>query len=71
MTIEATELTAISSDALSRGQQNAALLGLNITTTGDLTPLGVKNITVTLSDCAVAVDSLLLLRERLSWHAQR
>ena len=62
MTIEATELTAISSDALSRGQQNAALLGLNITTTGDLTPLGVKNITVTLSDCAVAVDSLLLLR---------
>lgn len=62
MTIEATELTAISSDALSRGQQNAALLGLNITTTGDLTPLGVKNITVTLSDCAAAVDSLLLLR---------
>lgn len=62
MTIEATELTAISSDALSRGQQNAALLGLNITTTGDLTPPGVKNITVTLSDCAAAVDSLLLLR---------
>lgn len=62
MTIEATELTAISSDALSRGQQNAALLGLNITTTGDLTPLGVKNITVTLSDCAAAVDSLLLLQ---------
>lgn len=62
MTIEATELTAISSDALSRGQQNAALLGLNITTTGDLTPPGVKNITVTLSDCAAAVDSLLLLQ---------
>lgn len=62
MTIEATELTAISSDALSRGQKSAALLGLNITTTGDLTPLGVKNITVTLSDCAAAVDSLLLLQ---------
>lgn len=62
MTIEATELTAISSDALTRGQKSAALLGLNITTTGDLTPLGVKNITVTLSDCAAAVDSLLLLR---------
>ncbi len=62
MTIEATELTAISSDALSRGQQNAALLGLNITTTGDLTPPGVKNITVALSDCAEAIDSLLLLQ---------
>lgn len=62
MTIEATELTAISSDALTRGQKSAALLGLNITTTGDLTPLGVKNITVTLSDCAAAVDSLLLLQ---------
>lgn len=62
MTIEATELTAISSDALSRGQQNAALLGLNITTTGDLTPPGVKNITVTLGDGAAAIDSLLLLR---------
>lgn len=62
MTIEATELTAISSDALSRGQKSAALLGLDITTTGDLTPLGVKNITVTLSDCAAAVDSLLLLQ---------
>lgn len=62
MTIEATELTAISSDALTRGQKSAALLGLNITTTGDLTPPGVKNITVTLSDCAAAVDSLLLLR---------
>ena len=62
MTIEATELTAISSDALTRGQKSAALLGLNITTTGDLTPLGVKNIIVTLSDCAAAVDSLLLLR---------
>lgn len=62
MTIEATELTAISSDALSRGQQNAALLGLNITTTGDLTPQGVKNITVTLGDGAAAIDSLLLLQ---------
>lgn len=62
MTIEATELTAISSDALSRGQQNAALLGLNITTTGDLTPPGVKNITVTLGDGAAAIDSLLLLQ---------
>lgn len=62
MTIEATELTAISSDALTRGQKSAALLGLNITTTGDLTPPGVKNITVTLSDCAAAVDSLLLLQ---------
>lgn len=62
MTIEATELTAISSDALSRGQQNAALLGLNITTTGDLTPPGVKNITVTLGDGATAIDSLLLLQ---------
>lgn len=62
MTIEATTLTALSQDALTRGQKSAALLGLNITTTGDLTPLGVKNITVTLSDCAAAVDSLLLLR---------
>lgn len=62
MTIEATELTAISSDALSRGQQNAALLGLNITTTGDLTPPDVKNITVTLGDGAAAIDSLLLLQ---------
>ncbi len=62
MAIEATTLTALSQDALTRGQKSAALLGLNITTTGDLTPLGVKNITVTLSDCAAAVDSLLLLR---------
>lgn len=62
MAIEATTLTALSQDALTRGQKSAALLGLNITTTGDLTPLGVKNITVTLSDCATAVDSLLLLR---------
>lgn len=62
MVIEATTLTALSQDALTRGQKSAALLGLNITTTGDLTPLGVKNITVTLSDCAAAVDSLLLLR---------
>ena len=62
MAIEATTLTALSQDALTRGQNSAALLGLNITTTGDLTPLGVKNITVTLSDCAAAVDSLLLLR---------
>lgn len=62
MTIEATTLTALSQDALTRGQKSAALLGLNITTTGDLTPLGVKNITVTLSDCAAAVDSLLLLQ---------
>lgn len=62
MTIEATELTAISSDALTRGQKSAALLGLNITTTGDLTPPGVKNITVTLGDGAAAIDSLLLLQ---------
>lgn len=62
MAIEATTLTALSQDALTRGQKSAALLGLNITTTGDLTPLGVKNITVTLSDCAAAVDSLLLLQ---------
>lgn len=62
MAIDATTLTALSQDALTRGQKSAALLGLNITTTGDLTPLGVKNITVTLSDCAAAVDSLLLLR---------
>ena len=62
MAIEAATLTALSQDALTRGQKSAALLGLNITTTGDLTPLGVKNITVTLSDCAAAVDSLLLLR---------
>lgn len=62
MAIEATTLTVLSQDALTRGQKSAALLGLNITTTGDLTPLGVKNITVTLSDCAAAVDSLLLLR---------
>lgn len=62
MAIDATSLTALSQDALTRGQKSAALLGLNITTTGDLTPLGVKNITVTLSDCAAAVDSLLLLR---------
>lgn len=62
MAIEATTLTALSQDALTRGQKSAALLGLNITTTGDLTPLGVKNITVTLSDYAAAVDSLLLLR---------
>lgn len=62
MAIETTTLTALSQDALTRGQKSAALLGLNITTTGDLTPLGVKNITVTLSDYAAAVDSLLLLR---------
>ena len=62
MSIETTTLTALSSDALTRGQKNAALLGLDITTTGDLTPLGVKNITVTLNDCAAAVDSLLLLQ---------
>lgn len=62
MAIEATTLTALSQDALTRGQQGAELLGINLTTTGDLTPLGVKNITVTLSDCAAAVDSLLLLR---------
>lgn len=62
MAIEATTLTALSQDALTRGQKSAALLGLDITTTGDLTPLGVKNITVTLSDCAAAVDSLLLLQ---------
>ena len=62
MAIETTTLTALSSDALTRGQKNAALLGLNITTTGDLTPLGVKTITVTLSECAAAVDSLLLLQ---------
>lgn len=62
MTIETTTLTVLSSDALTRGQKNAALLGLNITTTGDLTPLGVKTITVTLSECAAAVDSLLLLQ---------
>lgn len=62
MAIEAATLAALSSDALVRGQKSAALLGLNITTTGDLTPLGVKNITVTLSDCAAAVDSLLLLQ---------
>ena len=62
MLIETTTLTALSSDALTRGQNNAALLGLDITTTGNLTPLGVKNITVTLGDCAAAVDSLLLLQ---------
>lgn len=62
MTIEATTLTALSQDALTRGQKSAALLGLNITTTGDLTPLGVKNITVTLGDGAAAIDSLLLLQ---------
>lgn len=62
MAIEATTLTALSQDALTRGQKSAALLGINITTTGDLPPLGVKNITVTLSDCAAAVDSLLLLQ---------
>ncbi len=62
MAIEATTLTALSQDALTRGQKSAALLGLNITTTGDLTPLGVKDITVTLSDCAATVDSLLLLQ---------
>ena len=62
MSIETATLTALSSDALTRGQKNAALLGLNITTAGDLTPLGVKNITITLNDCAAAVDSLLLLQ---------
>ena len=62
MSIETTTLTALSSDALTRGQNNAALLGLDITTTGNLTPLGVKNITVTLGECAAAVDSLLLLQ---------
>ena len=62
MSIETTTLTALSSDALTRGQNNAALLGLDITTTGDITPLGIKNITITLGDCAAAVDSLLLLQ---------
>lgn len=62
MTIETTTLTTLSSDALTRGQKNAALLGLDITTTGNLTPLGIKNITVTLGDCAAAVDSLWLLQ---------
>ncbi len=62
MTIKTTALTALPSEALTRGQKNAALLELNISTAGNLTPLGIKNITVTLNECAAAVDSLLLLQ---------
>lgn len=62
MTIENTEVKALSTDALVRGQKKAELLSLSIATSGNLTPLELKSVSLTLNDCAQAVDSLFLLR---------
>ncbi len=61
MTIEKTDLTAPASATLIRGQKNVEMLGLTITTTGNLTPLNCRDITVTL-DGDAAIDSLFLLQ---------
>lgn len=62
MTIDSTRVNALSADALVRGQKKAELLSLSIATSGNLTPLGLKSVSLTLNDCAQAVDSLFLLR---------
>ena len=62
MAIDSTRVKALSADALVRGQKKAELLSLSIATSGNLTPLGLKTVSLTLNDCAQAVDSLFLLR---------
>lgn len=62
MTIDSTRVNALSADVLVRGQKKAELLSLSIATSGNLTPLGLKTVSLTLNDCAQAVDSLFLLR---------
>ena len=62
MTIDSTRVNALSADVLVRGQKKAKLLSLSIATSGNLTPLGLKTVSLTLNDCAQAVDSLFLLR---------
>ena len=61
MQLESTEVTALSSGALTRGQQGAELLGFSLTTTGDLTPLALQEIQLQLAGYE-AVESLVLLQ---------
>ena len=61
MQMESTEVTALSDAALTRGQQGAELLGINLTTTGDLTPLALQEIQLQLTGYE-AVESVVLLQ---------
>lgn len=61
MQMEKTEVTALSDNALTRGQQGAELLGLSLTTTGDLTPLALQEIQLQLAGYE-AVESVVLLQ---------
>lgn len=61
MQVESTEVTALSDAALTRGQQGAELLGINLTTTGDLTPLALQEIQLQLTGYE-AIESVVLLQ---------
>lgn len=61
MQMESTKVTALSDAALTRGQQGAELLGINLTTTGDLTPLALQEIQLQLTGYE-AVESVVLLQ---------
>ena len=61
MQMESTEVTALSDAALTRGQQGAELLGINLTTTGDLTPLALQEIQLQLTGYE-AIESVVLLQ---------
>lgn len=61
MQMESTKVTALSDAALTRGQQGAELLGINLTTTGDLTPLALQEIQLQLTGYE-AIESVVLLQ---------